>query len=362
MKRFLLSVCLLPGLALAQGASEKTKMIQRLLQKAYPIETRAASPAVLDSVYTYQTDEEVLTNKVYYTYDEAGLKKTELRKSSDGQEGAFSVKHKAEYTYTATQGGRSEEVINYHLEEGKWNPIYKSTTVYNQVSPIATYDYYYDKGKWTKIESLVSTAFNADGYPTVMIDSVFRKDGTAKAMRMEATYNKKHNVDSVVFFEKAGEKWMPTQKAKLTYDEAGRQLSQHHEVMRDGKWNFSFLYTYEYDERGNMIREIDEGENYSNPSHIRYQNFYSDNIVTKNDRIDADSPIRIRINNTDKTLYVDLSEEQQATLSIINAGGTIVRRVSVNQTATLPMYDLNGYYIVRIQTSKGVKSEAIIIR
>lgn len=363
MKRFLLSVCLLPGLALAQGVSDKTKKYQRFFKKAAPIEMRAAAPALLDSVYTYQTEQGILTDKVYYTYDEAGLMLTELRKSSYGQEGEFVVNYKGEYTYSTIAGGKSVEEINYALADGEWVPSFKRTTEYNQKQmTVAMYDYYYKDGKWMKDEFQVSAEFNADGYPTVLMDSTFVEDGTVEVMRMDATYDKKHNVEGLSIFAQVGNEWIPAQKAKLTYDEAGRQLSQYHEVMEDGEWTFSFFYTYEYDERGNMIRETDEMEGFDKPFVMRYQNFYSDNIVTKNEQVDARSSIRITLNNNDKTLSVDLGEEQRATLTIINAGGAIVRRVSVNQLDTLPLYDLSGYYIVHIQTAKGVKSQSVIIR
>lgn len=364
MKKFVLFVCLLPGLAFAQSVSNKAAKFQRFLQKSAPIETRASvfASATLDSTYWFQGAEEWLTSRTYFTYNDAGQVVRKMFSSGDG----FVVSGKAEYSYAGTAENKSEEEINYHLENGQWIPGYKTVTKYNHTqTPIAMYQYYYEEGVWVDDNFQVSTEFNADGYPTVLMDSTFQKEEPVTVMRMEVTYDKKHNAEglSILKSGKTSGEWIPDQKAKLTYDEAGRTLSQYHEEMEDGKWKFSFLYTYEYDERGNMIREIDKNVESERPFPMRYQNFYSDHVVTKNESIQVNDVIRMAMNAGSKSLSVDLGEEQRATVTIISATGAVVRRISLNESlSTISLNELNGYYIVHIQTLGGVKSQSVIIR
>lgn len=365
MKKFLLFICLLPGLAFAQSVSNKAAKFQRFLQKSAPIETRASvfATATLDSTYWFQGAEELLTNRTYFTYNDAGQVVRKMFSSGDG----FVVSGKAEYSYAGTAENKSEEEINYHLENGQWIPGYKTVTKYNHTqTPIAMYQYYYEEGVWVDDNFQVSTEFNADGYPTVLMDSAFHKEEPVTVMRMEIAYDKKHNAEGLNILEpgRTNGEWILSQKAKLTYDEAGRTLSQYHEVKDDeGNWEFSFYYTYEYDERGNMIREIDKDAEFVNPYPMRYQNFYSDHVVTKNESIQVNNTIRMAVDAGSQSLSVDLGEEQRATVTIISAAGAVVRRISLNESlSTISLNELNGYYIVHIQTLGGVKSQSVIIR
>lgn len=362
MKKFVLLVCLLPGLAFAQRVSNKSAKFQRFFQKSAPVETKmsAFTSATLDSVYWYQGSEEVLTSKRYFTYNEAGQKQTE-------SSGRFVIDSKVEYTYATGSDGKSVEEISYRLDNEKWLPTYKAVTKYNHTqSPIGMYQYYYKEGVWVNDNFQTSTEFNAGGYPTVIMDSTFFEDEPTNVMRMEVAYDKKNNAEGLSILEpgKTNGEWIPAQKAKLTYDDNGLVLSQYHEVKDDdGKWKFSFLYTYQYDERGNIIREIDENEEYEKPYPMRYQNFYSDNVVTKNESIHVNNAIRIAVNAGSKSLSVDLGEQQRAIVTIINAGGAVARRISVDESlSTIALNELNGYYIIHIQTAKGVKSQSVIIR
>ena len=91
--------------------------------------------------------------------------------------------------------------------------------------------------------------------------------------------------------------------------------------------------------------------------------FYNETAM-HNEDISDNNGLRIQLNNSSRTLTVELQEEQKGEVTIVTPTGRVVLRQAINQpVSTLFLSNLqSGYYIISVKTAKQYKSQAVILR
>lgn len=332
------------------------------------LSTPTARP-LRDSVYTYQGEENVLTSIEYYTYDASGRPVQVEAKSARGFDGNLIISSKTEYSF---QENPEEELYEWMetrfvYNQGEWHPVSLIVNGYDTATGIQIYmkSFQYQNGERIKDWTWETVEFTAEGYPSQVVDSTFNRDGSVDVMRMDATYDGLDRPAKGTTYALDGEtgEWIPVQRNQLTYDDQGKILRQHAELMEDGHWEFGFEYTYQYDERGNMTHETSR-EADGSVFRIRYRNFYSDRIVTHAETLRANPAYTVRVLPASRILQVDLGEATEGQITLINAAGTIVYRQTVSSAvSSIPLGALaTGFYIIHIYTPEGEASHQVIIR
>ena len=367
MKKLVLFVCLLPCLSFARPSSDH---FSKIFGATHPkTSSLRAAASTLDSIYTYQGEENRLTDIEYHTYDASGRLIKEERKLSRGFDGDLVLSSKTEYSYPENPGtGRYEtEEKTYRYDNGQWTLVSKTLNGYATATATQIYmrSYLFEDGKWKKDWIWEAVEYTDEGYPSLVVDSTFHSDGSVDVMRMDAVYDGRPVPSEGSMYgldEKTGE-WIAIQRNRMEYNDEGNILSQYAELLEDGEWGFGFEYTYQYDERGNVTHETDR-EADGTVFLIRYRNFYSDRLVTHNQTLQAAPDYTVRIHPASRVLEVNLGEATEGQVAIINAAGTTVYRQTLHSSlSSLPLNSFStGFYIIHIYTPAGEASHQVVIR
>lgn len=366
MKRLVLCICLLPAISFARQTPEHFQKVFN--QAKQPVSVLRTTSATLDSTYTYQGEDEVLTTISYYAYDESGRQIKEESKSYNYLDGSMALSSKTEFIYPekAGDGSYETEERNFVYHDGEWVLVLKTINQYNASAvQTAMQSFRQENGEWVKDWVWSTSEYDDKGFPKVVMDSTFHADGSLEIYKMEAVYDDNNRVKEGVnyYWDEDAKEWITVQNALLSYNDQGLVTSQYTEYLEEGEWIFGFEYTYQYDDRGNMIREEDK-ENDGFFTHTRFQNFYSDNIVTHNEAIRLNKDFKIAVNSDSRTLTFDLGDIAEGTISLINTSGAIVRHETVrNSQQSISLNTLaSGFYIVRLSTSQGEQSFKVVVR
>lgn len=366
MKRLVLCICLLPAISFARQTPEHFLKVFNPTKQH--VSVLRATSATLDSTYTFQGEDEVLTTISYYAYDESGRQIKEERKSYSDLDGSMVLSAKTEFIYPENMGSGPYEIEerDFTYKGGEWKPVIKTFNQFNAAAvQTAMRSFRYENGEWVKDWVWETIEFDDKGTPKVVMDTTFHTDGSLEVYKMEAVFNDNNLVTGGInyYWDEESEEWITVQNAQLSYDDQGHVIRQYTEFMEEGEWIFGFEYTYQYDDRGNMIREEDK-ENDGFFTHTRYQNFYSDNTVTHNEAIRLNQDFKIAMNSYSRTLTFDLGDIAEGKISLINASGAIVHHETVRnsqQSISLNMLAA-GFYIVRLSTSQGEQSFKVVVR
>ena len=152
-----------------------------------------------------------------------------------------------------------------------------------------------------------------------------------------------------LLWDETVEDWILLEKIKFEYKDAtGKDYVVRHYVQDDsGEWNDEYGYIYEFDERGNQILEKAYGDL---DSEDKNRNYYSDYIVTHNEKISADTSVRWRFDSSSDILFVDNISVSKQNLTLYNMQGLIVEsRLLPEGKSEISFRGLvHGVYILRI--------------
>ena len=380
-------LCVLPFLLSAQNVSvnvvkEKSFVNQIIKDKQAGdrVFVYAGSENNLpDSVYTYYGEEKRLASKAAITYDESGRKVQEKGLTDLDYDGVIGDNegYKIDYVYTAKGDLIEEEVITSFYENDTWVYSGKVVSVYNSPElylPIEFYVYDYIEGSWVLDWKTIAIELDDKGRPVVLMDSTTHSDSYISVMRYNITYNEIGKLGLVTTFEKIEEtedEWEPVEKIEYFYDTDGRLTNEDHydydydyvydEETEEKDWVYEYTTSYAYDEKGNLISEIDSDED------GMFGGYYYTNIYLSNpDANDVILSVQSKIypNPVSDVLYVTLEGADNAVVTLVNAVGSVVVQQKTNSSVTsIPVQSFaKGYYFLIVQTDKGVKTHKIIIQ
>ena len=377
MKKILLLLGVLPCLLSAQNVVKERSLVKQMI-KDKQLEDRVllysgSEKNLPDSVYTYHGQDKDLISKSALTYDnngrivqEKGVRYLNYDGVSQGSE-----EYKIDYVYTQKGNLIEEDVTTSYLVNGEWISAYKVVSVYNSAdlySPIEYYVYNYDGDNWVLDWSTTATEFDDKNRPIVYMDSTFYPsyDADTFVMRMNMVYNEIGLYSLITTFipvDEAGEEWMPLEKIELVYNEDGKLVRDVHSDYDKYvlAWIPSYTYSYEYDEAGNRISEIESSE-YGVTDEIYYTNIYSS--IPDANSVLLSVQAKIYPNPVSDVLYVTLEGIDNAVVTLVNAAGRVVAQQNISHSiASIPVQSFaKGYYFLVIQTSKGTKTHKVIIR
>ena len=387
MKKTLLMLCILPCLLSAQNVSvnvvkEKSfvNQIVKDKQAGDRVFVYAGSEKNLpDSVYTYYGKEKRLTSKAAITYDENVRKVQEKGLTDLNYDGVIGDDegYKIDYVYTAKGDLIEEEVITSFYENDTWVYSGKIVSVYNSPElflPIEFYVYDYIEGVWVLDWKTIAIELDDKGRPVVLMDSTTHSDSYISVMRYNITYNEIGKLGLVTTFKKiedTEDEWEPVEKLEFFYDTDGRLKSEDHydydydyvydEETEEKDWVYEYTTSYAYDEKGNLISEIDSDEDGVLGGYY-YTNIYLSNPDANDVILSVQS--KIYPNPVSDVLYVTLEGTDNAVVTLVNAVGSVVVQQKTNSSVTsIPVQSFaKGYYFLIVQTDKGIKTHKIIIQ
>ncbi|MDR2915347.1 MAG: T9SS type A sorting domain-containing protein [Tannerella sp.] len=395
MKKVLLMLCAFPCLLSAQSVTKnvaKEKSFIQQIAKNRQAEGRVfvysgSEDNLPDSIYTYYGEEKTLVGKAAITYDENGRRVQEkgvhyaIINTGEAVTEA-EVEYKRDYTYTQKSDSLIEEIIYSNLLEEEWSYRDKELNVYNanniQIG-MYLYDYDPETQEWVLDYMNVATEFNEDGNPVIVVDSTVVGGVLEKTAYMAASYNELEQIIGVIIYEASDEEslmvkpvsaeeatpegeWVPIAKFEITYNEDGKRIEDtYYEYDEDAEdWVYESTINYGYDEKGNLISQIDSNDD-GNLGEIYYTNVYSSE--TSNDVI-ISIQSAIYPNPVSDVLNVIVEGTDHAVLTLVNAAGSVMVQQKITQPeVSIPVQSFaKGYYFLIIQTNKDVKTHKVIIR
>jgi len=367
MKRFLLMMTLIPCLVIAQKMPEREKQLSRKWLQNQQSALRSDELVTLDSIYNYTDKPGRLSHISRFTNDEMSRPEIEMREYYTQEQEPGGLFSKIEYAY---KGNIKEPAVEtYYLQnEGKWVPSRKYETDFNEFGKLAeTRAYRYNEGEWTLDERTTVIEFDGAGNFSVAIDSIF-EGGELQIMKLEFTYTGDNKMASADFhfWEAETEEWVHLQNNILMYDDHQNLL---HDSARDKydteEWSPYYDIFYTYDERNNLIEEYEISHDDFSDSHFynRFQNFYSDNLVTANQKIGQSGNLLISIDSS-KQLIIDSGTALNSRMTVINITGKQIYQTRLTGGVnTLSLESVPaGLYIIRVDTPEGFKTRKIVLQ
>lgn len=350
MRNFLLTLCFVPAFAIA--SSENGNHIEKMIKKQPEINLLKSSEAVtLDSVYVYSDG--ILSEKLYYSYDAEGRKESVESKQRYSMSSEFRPVYKTlfrNYMEDDNNGIYWEESTFNYKGEGKWIETSRSK---NHAWDNGLQDYFeeysYIDGDWVKTWVWRPVEIK-DNYPIAVVDSSY-EGSMLTVTKMTLSFDAAKRVESsdYLLWDETVEDWILLEKIKFEYKDAtGKDYVVRHYVQDDsGEWNDEYGYIYEFDERGNQILEKAYGDF---DLEVKNRNFYSDYIVTHNEKISADTSVRWRFDSSSDILFVDNISASKQNLTLYNMQGLIVEsRLLPEGKSEISFRGLaHGVYILRI--------------
>lgn len=370
MKRILLLLSLLPCLVFGQSEKREAKPLLKWkkyterLQVPFQSGLRADASVVKDSMYTYRDEEKILIEKATYKYDAVGRVIEETSYWDYNKTGSF-THLKEEYKYADT--GIYPIEVNYYRWEGD-NWIKTSKDVYTNNAdgyPIDLREYTYINGEMILMFTTTAGALDDNGKPLYYLFFIV-EGGVPLVMKMDIEFDNNYQPLSMTTYEANVEEndWMPFEKIEYTINpETSLREEETHADYNNGQWEPSYNRYYKYDERGELIEEKEIESNGNVWEWLRYKNFYSDNVITKNQTL-TNQHIKIRLESNTQLLTVDLGDASKGLLSIVNPSGKTIIQDSLNgQLKTVSMQSFpSGIYFVRVNTPQGTKTEKISLQ
>lgn len=350
MRNFLLALCFVPAITFA--SSENGNHVDKLIRMQPGTNLLKSGESVtLDSVYVYSDG--ILSEKLHYSYDEEGRKESVESEQLYSMSSEFRPVYKtlfSNYKEDENNGIYWEESTFNYSGEGKWIETSRSR---NHVLDNGLQDYFeeysYMDGDWVKTWVWRSAGIK-DDYPVAVVDSSY-EDSMLTVTKMTLSFDSAKRVDSsdYLLWDETAKDWILMEKIKFEYKDAtGKDYVVRHYVQDDsGEWNDEYGYTYEFDERGNQILEKAYGDL---DSEVKNRNFYSDYIVTHNEKISAGASVRWRFDSSSDILFVDNISGSKQNLTLYNMQGSIVEsRLLTEGKSEISFRGLaHGIYILRI--------------
>lgn len=368
MKTFLLLLSLVPCLAFSENHSEsymkkQPRKFLQALQNRKTSNLRADTPILRDSMYTYRGTEGTLIEKAYFTYDQQGRLTEEVALWDYNRTGNW-LNIKTTFKYSAT--GQSAESNYYVLKDGKWELMTQNLFTYSDAEtsiPQSDTEYGFFDGLRVTTFTTTATRFDAAGIPTEYLSCIL-KDDYPFLMKWEVTFNENNLPTSMTTFElNENNTWKFYEKIIMTYDDQGLlKMKEAHSDYNNGNWEPYYDILFEYDERGNLISEKEVEANGTIYDPLRYQNFYADDLITKNESVSVPSPITIH--NNPGSLSIDLENETDGTVVMVDSTGRVVlNRPLSSRSTVIPVQSLpEGVYFIHVKTSGYQLTEKTVIR
>jgi len=327
--------------------------------------------ATLDSTYMYEDlADDMLIEKYIYEYDGNHIMKRWCTGYSLDWE-LYRVK--SHYNYGPVKNFWIER-IDSTFEQSRYTTKDKITRTYNEKDFLIDYREYTSQynSPWGDARQIYSAVgFDENNLPILYMDTVYvAKEGsdlmTPVIHRWAITY-KSNAVESMACYVEVEKEWIPEVKYVITYDESGSGRTIDAFVKKDDTWSDEKISQaiHTFDSRNNLVeyKTIDQDQAGEFVKSFRYEHFYAGS-ATHNEQINNLDAPEIRLDNSSRTLTVNLKDSSKGEVMLFTASGHIVLKRSVDQPASqISLASLKaGYYIVCVRTSGQSKSQAIVIQ
>ena len=348
------------------------KMLQNIKSEKFVLTRAGENNELPDSVYEYYDydGEKILDSKKYLTYYDFGRVKQEIIYVVD-EEGVERPAEKNDYTYVVDGNIVSVEIISSYFDDynNKWVYRYKEKNKvlleFNDIPLESTIYYYNDEtDEWEisdRMESKIE--YDSKNRPIVVIMHYDLYDGEEEdySIRAEITYNDQGLLSNILISESFnGDAFEPMQESEYKYN-SKKEIVE--EIYRFYDWDIEdwssdmMTISYEYDEKGNKIKETDTEGDWEWVSY--YENIYLGK--SSNDNITSAQTV-VYPNPVSDVLFIRLENADNAVVTLANAAGGIVLQQSISGPfASIPVQSFaKGYYFLIIKTSKGITTHKVI--
>lgn len=373
MKKSLLLLIFLPLFASAQVLPYNYKFAEVLLSSRNRAEPGLRSSpfpdALLDSTHLYDDRADMLLAKYTYEFDGAHIMNSVKKAYSSGKE-LYQVK--SSFSYEPRKYFWIEQIDSiFEFEPDNYTTKTKYTRTYNEEAYMTEYKEYYSMydSPWGRaMQTFSAIEFNEENMPIIYMDTLNMEelDPTTKGTivhKWEVTYNRTV-IESMTGYIEVENNWLPEIKFVIS-DELWPKRTIDVLVKMDDSWSQKVGEVVQnFDGRDNLsIYKIINEKNEIDQS-FRFKHFYADGIITHSNSLNKTETPKILVNNSDRSLTIDLGEELKGEITIINATGRVVKRSSLSQSnGYFLLNDLkSGYYIICIQTDKQYLSQPVILR
>ena len=333
------------------------------------VSTRAgANNELPDSIYEYYNNDEgekTLYYKTSLTYYDFGRVKQEINYYVDG-EGNDITKYKIDYTYVIDANIVAVEMIysDFNNIDNKWEirskDCYKFMLDYYEIPlEYVSYSYNAESGEWESGDEEMEPTieYDSENRPIVVIMHYTRYEGeeTDFTIRVDITYNEQGLYNTLLITEsfENGNEWK--EKTEKKYNDKKQLIEEIYSYYDSeiGEWVSEGSRYYEYDEKGNKIKET-RGE---------YVTYY-ENIYLGESSNDVISSIQSIVypNPVSDVLFIRLESADNAVVTLVNAAGGVVLQQTINgPVASIPVQSFaKGYYFLVIKTDKGMVTHKVV--
>ena len=353
--------------SIVMANSSVKKMLQSSKSEESVLTRAGANNELPDSIYEYYYDEgeKILGYKKFLTYYDFGRIKQEINYYVDG-EGNDIPTYKLDYTYVIDAGIVAVEVIysSFNDIDNKWEPrskeCYKFLLDYYEIPlEYVSFNYNAESGEWEPGDEEMETTieYDSENRPIVVIMHYTKFEGEDEdfSIRFDITYNEQGLYSTIILTESYdnGEEWM--EKTENKYNDKKQLIEEIFSYYDSdlGEWVSEGSFCYEYDEKGNLIKE----------THGDYVIIY-ENIYLEGNSNDVISSIKSAIypNPVSDVLFIKLEGADNAVVTLVNAAGGVVMQQAISgQITSIPVQSLSkGYYFLIIKTGKGVITHKVI--
>ena len=380
MKKTLLILLALPFLLNAQSvtvnAVKGNSLVKQVIGVKKALQNFKAEDGVLtragvnnelpDSIYEYYGRDgvwKILSSKTFCTYYDFGRVKQEIVYVID-YNGVERLSGKIDYVYVVDGNVVAiEKTYSYFNDiDNTWKLSSKELTKflleYYEIPLLYTYSSYNDEsGEWEIIEYF-EPEIEYDSENRIISGVLDYDDGTYTT-RADVTYNEQGLYNTIISTESfEGEE--SKEKTEFKYNDKKQKIEENiyfYDSETD-VWVLDETISYEYDEKGNMIKRAassEDGSLYIN----YYENIYlgasSNDVITSVQSVVYPNPVS-------DVLFIRLEGADNAVVTLVNAaGGMVLQQTISGSTASIPVQSYaKGYYLLTIKTNKGVVTHKIV--
>jgi len=372
MKRILLLLYLCPLFISAQEIYDEHKFAEMLLSSRSRSEPAMRSdplpPLQLISTHVYDDLADLLIAKYYYEFDDTYV----MKRQKIGYSGETELyKINTTYTYEPRKYYWIEQIDSI-FEQGRYTSKSKYVRTYNEEAYLTEYKEYesaYDSPWGNALQTYSAVEFNDQNMPTVFIDKMLAVDPNDALTiepiirKWEVKYGKYMMVEEMTGYVQVVDKWIPEIKYIVSYHEMLFQRTMEIFTMVDNEWSLKIGEVItDLDGRGNKDKYQKKDEKDELIQSYIFNQFYDEGTTHNQSITNAQSP-EIYIDNSTRTLTIDLKEAEKGNVTVVSAAGIPVFSQAVNQLMSqLSLANLKaGYYIVCVRTAGQNKSQAVVL-
>jgi hypothetical protein len=375
MKKYLLLLLLFPCLLTAQVSKDGRKGASipwlSKLQTANEVMLRTGVFDNLpDSTYIYYDG--ILHRMLHITYNGDGWVVLEEGYTAYGGDVADD-KIKREYAYTLEGDLLVQEAITFFTphDENVWEEYTKEVIYYNGNGvPVRSEQYFTDgSGGWEFNNLSATVEYNEKGNPLAVVDSIPGSGGLMAYRRVEVTYDAQDRYTQIsTFSPDKTEEWKLEDLIEVTYEGNSKCIESYYERGEKTALPYVIVET-RYDERGNIISEVEKELTGSGEYEIAwedtYRHVYPDGWISTGIEVVAPNLGSSIVYPNPSVDYVTVSLQgaNEAVVTLINISGQTVSQQTISQQASIAVYSLPpGVYLLTVKMAAKTDVHKLIVR